>query len=47
MQLFHGGIEIIEQPIILEQQRLLDFGKGFYLTSSQIQAERWASIKRK
>jgi hypothetical protein len=47
MQLFHGGIEIIKQPIIIEQQRLLDFGKGFYATSSQIQAERWACIKRK
>lgn len=47
MQLYHGSIEIIEQPKILDQQRLLDFGKGFYVTSSKEQAERWASIKKK
>lgn len=34
MILFHGSIETIEHPKIPEQQRLLDFGKGFYLTSS-------------
>ncbi len=47
MILYHGSIETIEHPIILEQQRLLDFGKGFYLTSSVEQAERWALIKMK
>lgn len=47
MILYHGSIETIEHPKILEQQRLLDFGKGFYLTSSEEQAERWASIKMK
>ncbi|MDD4971819.1 MAG: DUF3990 domain-containing protein [Paludibacter sp.] len=33
--------------MILENQRLLDFGKGFYTTSNQKQAEKWASIKQK
>jgi glycosyltransferase involved in cell wall biosynthesis len=47
MILYHGSIETIEQPKIMEQQRLLDFGKGFYLTSSLEQAERWALIKMK
>ena len=47
MQLYHGSIEIIKHPRILEQQRLLDFGKGFYTTSNKEQAERWASIKQK
>ena len=47
MILYHGSIEIIEYPKILEQQRLLDFGKGFYLTSNVEQAERWALIKMK
>ncbi len=47
MILYHGSIEKIEHPKILEQQRLLDFGKGFYLTSSVEQAERWAIIKMK
>lgn len=47
MKLFHGGIEIIEKPLILENQRLLDFGKGFYTTSNKKQAEKWALIKQK
>jgi hypothetical protein len=47
MYLYHGSIEKVEQPKILEKQRLLDFGKGFYLTSNLEQAERWASIKKK
>jgi hypothetical protein len=47
MRLYHGSIEKIEHPRILEQQRLLDFGKGFYSTSNKEQAERWASIKQK
>lgn len=47
MELYHGSIQRVKQPLILEQQRLLDFGKGFYVTSSKEQAERWASIKKK
>jgi hypothetical protein len=47
MELYHGSIQEVKQPIILEQQRLLDFGKGFYVTSSKEQAEQWASIKKK
>lgn len=39
--LFHGGSHIIKRPEILEPNRTLDFGKGFYVTSSQHQAERW------
>lgn len=47
MRLFHGSTVSVEKPIILETQRLLDFGNGFYTTSSKIQAENWASIKQK
>lgn len=47
MELYHGSTEIVEQPGILKQQRLLDFGKGFYVTTSREQAERWALIKAK
>lgn len=47
MQLYHGSVEIIEHPKILNQQRLLDFGKGFYTTTNKEQAERWAAIKQK
>lgn len=39
--LFHGGTEIIRQPEIREPNRTLDFGRGFYLTTSPEQAERW------
>lgn len=39
--LYHGGSHIIEMPEIREPNRTLDFGKGFYVTSSQSQAERW------
>ena len=46
MELYHGSIEEIKQPRILEKQRLLDFGKGFYVTTSKEQAERWARIKQ-
>lgn len=47
MQLYHGSTELIKYPKILEQQRLLDFGKGFYTTTNKEQAERWAAIKQK
>lgn len=40
-QLFHGGTHIIPQPAIREPARTLDFGRGFYLTTSKEQAERW------
>ena len=39
--LYHGGSHIIIRPEIREPLRTLDFGKGFYVTSSQSQAERW------
>ena len=47
MKLYHGSIETVGTPLILENQRLLDFGKGFYTTTSQEQAEKWALIKQK
>lgn len=45
MKLYHGGLEIIEKPEIRKPNRRLDYGKGFYLTSSLEQAEHW--VKRK
>lgn len=39
--LYHGGLEIIERPEIRDPNRTLDFGKGFYLTSSETQAHDW------
>lgn len=47
MKLYHGSTAIVELPRILETQRLLDFGKGFYTTTNRNQAERWAIIKQK
>lgn len=47
MKLFHGSTIIVENPKLMENQRFLDFGKGFYTTTNQNQAERWAIIKQK
>jgi hypothetical protein len=47
MKVYHGSTEIVEHPTILYTQRLLDFGKGFYTTTNQEQAEKWALIKQK
>lgn len=40
-ELYHGGTEIIAKPEIRKPNRTLDFGSGFYLTSSEKQAEDW------
>lgn len=42
MLLYHGSNIEVSNPQILETDRRLDFGKGFYLTSSFEQAKRWA-----
>lgn len=47
MILFHGSTCIVEQPELKETQRFLDFGAGFYTTTNQEQAARWALIKHK
>ena len=44
MKLYHGSNIALQNPQILESDRKLDFGTGFYLTSSLAQAERWAKI---
>jgi hypothetical protein len=41
IKLYHGGTEIIQHPEIREPNRTLDFGRGFYLTSSMEQAQDW------
>jgi len=38
--LYHGGNKIIETPEIRKPERTLDFGRGFYTTTSFDQAER-------
>lgn len=49
MKLYHGSNIVVEKPKILSPDRRLDFGTGFYLTSSYEQAERWAflTVKRR
>lgn len=49
MKLYYGSNIIVEKPKILQSDRRLDFGTGFYLTSSYEQAERWAylTVKRR
>lgn len=47
MNLYHGGLEVIAIPKILDSQRFLDFGKGFYTTTNREQAENWAIIKKR
>lgn len=47
MNLYHGGINSIATTEILESQRFLDFGKGFYTTTNREQADNWANIKQR
>lgn len=44
MLLYHGSNVAVETPQILKTDRKLDFGTGFYLTSSYEQAEKWAIL---
>jgi len=45
MKLYHGSNMVVETPKIIKSKKNLDFGMGFYLTSSREQAEKWAYIK--
>ena len=45
MILYHGSTEIVDKPEIRESKTYLDFGMGFYTTTSFVQAQRWAQIK--
>ena len=44
MRLYHGSNVAVPRPEVLNSDRKLDFGVGFYLTSSLEQAERWARL---
>ncbi len=45
MILYHGSLEIVEKPEVRPSNRTLDYGIGFYTTSSARQAEDW--VKRR
>ena len=41
MKLYHGSTQIVEKPLVSYGRDNLDFGKGFYTTNLQEQAEKW------
>lgn len=49
MKLYHGSNIAVSKPEILVSDRRLDFGTGFYLTTSSEQAQNWSelTVKRK
>jgi len=44
--LYHGSDVVVDNPEIIKSNRTLDFGNGFYTTTSKEQACKWASIKK-
>ena len=48
MILYHGGSVAIEKPQVASplRNRPLDFGSGFYTTTSLEQAKRWVALRR-
>lgn len=47
MILYHGSNIAVAEPRIIVSNRALDFGAGFYTTSSLAQAQRWAELQAK
>lgn len=47
MLLYHGSNVCVHTPRLFASDRRADFGPGFYLTSSQEQASRWAWLVSK
>ena len=45
MIVYHGSTEIIKKPDVIHSKKYLDFGKGFYITTFEDQAKRWAVRK--
>lgn len=47
MRLYHGSNVPVEKPRLFRSDRRVDFGSGFYVTSSFDQATRWAKLVAK
>ena len=47
MYLYHGSNMKVETPQLILSNRTLDFGSGFYTTSDESQATRWAKLQTK
>ena len=45
MKIYHGSTVVVQTPEIRKSEVFLDFGNGFYTTTSYGQAKRWARIK--
>ena len=45
MIVYHGSTEIIKTPDVIHSKKYLDFGRGFYVTSFENQAKKWAIRK--
>lgn len=47
MILYHGSIEKVESPELRQSNRTLDYGSGFYTTTSFQQAKDWVHRRMK
>ena len=45
MIVYHGSTEIIKYPDVVHSKKYLDFGRGFYITTFENQARKWAVRK--
>lgn len=43
MEIYHGSLEIVTAPEILQPNRTLDYGVGFYTTTDYNQACNWVA----
>ena len=41
MKIYHGSLEVVDDPVILRPNRKLDYGEGFYTTTSWEQSKEW------
>ena len=41
MKIYHGSIDKVDKPELRKSNRTLDYGSGFYATTSFKQAEDW------
>lgn len=46
MKLYHGSLEVVSDPRIITPNRTLDYGRGFYTTTSYEQAEQWVQRRK-
>lgn len=44
-RLYHGSLVEVKEPEILVTDHKMDFGNGFYCTTSQVQASKWTKSK--